>query len=176
MKHLNKVRRFRLVALLFIAISVSSCATLSESDLQILKIEPSGLHYENVVPVEGVNSAQLYDRAMAWMARTYHSANTVIQLQDRENKRIIGKGVFVVPFLAITIPVQHTISFEARDGRYKLRFDGLNAVPKTGEPWELSRAQGIQTQIVSATEKQIMALAADLQHSIERVTTEENKW
>ncbi|MGI4760513.1 MAG: DUF4468 domain-containing protein [Janthinobacterium lividum] len=37
--------------------------------------------YEGVVEVNGVSKADLFTRANAWVARTYRSANNVIQYQ-----------------------------------------------------------------------------------------------
>ena len=165
---------FKIFCISLLVGTIASCATVNEKDLKALKIGASGLYYESVTPVDGASSLQLYERALVWMALNYKSVNDVIQLQDKENKRIIGKGVFLVPFISSSIPVSHTISFEAREGRYKIRFDDLNAVPKTGGTWEISKAQGIQTQIVSGTENAIMSAVSSLERAIKTPETEKN--
>ncbi|RZK33076.1 MAG: DUF4468 domain-containing protein, partial [Hymenobacter sp.] len=47
--------------------------------------------YQGVVEVAGATKEQLYTRAYEWLAKAYRSANDVIQMQDKEAGRLVGK-------------------------------------------------------------------------------------
>lgn len=170
-----KTKRIRgLVASALLALCVAShaMAAVSSEDLTILKVGPSGLYYEDVAHIEGLSSDDLYSRALAWMAVNYRSSKAAIQLEDKEGNRIIGHGVFELRG-GLTVP--HTISFEARDGRYKLRIDGLSAFsadtrignqPFPGVTYkEISDAPA---RIVSRVEAEIGTLADNLKTALQQ--------
>lgn len=76
--------------------------------------------FENTVKVDGASKSDLYLRANEWFAKTFSSANSVIQMQDKEAGIIIGKGNIKAYFKEwATVGVWNfTLSFESRDGRY----------------------------------------------------------
>ncbi|UOQ64424.1 DUF4468 domain-containing protein [Hymenobacter volaticus] len=78
------------------------------------------ISYQGVVEVPGTTKDQLYVRAYEWLAKTYRSANAVIQMQDKEAGRLVGKGVMKVTLRGFNAGyVQHTITIYLKDGRYK---------------------------------------------------------
>jgi hypothetical protein len=161
--------------LLLVSAASSVSAKVSERDLTILKIGPSGLYYEEVVPAEGVSAEDLYSRARAWMAKSYRSSNAVIQMDDKDNKKMIGKGVFDVRgYVGVKLSVRHTITFESREGRYKIRIDDLIVVAPDlyvgnqkipGGEYELSDAKG---RVVSNVEKEIETVVQSLKDSLQQ--------
>jgi len=68
------------------------------------------LRVDQVIQMPGLSSLELYNRSKLFFVETFNSANHVIQLDDAENKVIIGKGGSTFKF---------TIKIQARDGRYK---------------------------------------------------------
>ncbi|MDQ2077756.1 DUF4468 domain-containing protein [Marinimicrobium sp. ABcell2] len=164
-------------SMMFGAILASGCATtgISEDNLQALTLDNGELEYNHVHSVDGVSDEELYDRAMQWMARNYRSANDVIQLEDRDGKRVIGKGAFSVPFMMITSTVRHTIQIDTRDGRYRLSIDGLRVVPDSGNEWNLADAVGPQRSIVSGTDKRVFELVNSLASAMS-VDAAEDEW
>ncbi|OON68852.1 DUF4468 domain-containing protein [Hymenobacter sp. CRA2] len=92
--------------------------------------------YQGVVEVPGVNKDELYTRAYEWMAKTYRSANAVIQMHDKEAGRLVGKGATIVPTertLTMIAPgfVRHTLTLYIKDGRYKYVLTDFEYVPAT---------------------------------------------
>jgi hypothetical protein len=77
--------------------------------------------YEGVVKVEGASASGLYVQANEWFAKSFRSANSVIQMQDKEEGKIIGKGSIEAYFKEwATVGVWNfTLSFECREGRYR---------------------------------------------------------
>lgn len=73
---------------------------------------------------DSATTDEIYVRAREWFARTYRSSQDVLQMDDRESGRIIGKAIFQVTHRALgaNYPSGHfryTISIVARDGRYR---------------------------------------------------------
>ena len=58
------------------------------------KIPSKPIEYSEVVKVEGFTKDKLYSSALAWFGRTFRQAQKVIDVQDKEAGRIIGKGSF----------------------------------------------------------------------------------
>lgn len=48
--------------------------------------------YSGIVEVDSINSQELYVRTHAWFTHSFGSAQNVIQLDDKETGKIIGKG------------------------------------------------------------------------------------
>ena len=102
--------------------------------------DPVPLEYTDVVSMEGASKEQLYERAELWFVDTFVDANEVLQLKDKENGRIVGKGSFqYVPksmsgSTTVTGPVMFTTKVFAKEGRYKyvltdFRHEGNPAAP-----------------------------------------------
>lgn len=80
--------------------------------------------FSEVVQVEGVNADQLYSRARQWFAETYKSSESVLDLQDATNHKLIGKAwsqIYIEGYMAMTVPIKmwYTIKLFMKDGRYK---------------------------------------------------------
>lgn len=79
--------------------------------------------YSEVVKMDSVKKEELYLRANQWFAKSYKSANNVIQLNDKQAGQIIGKGVEKVDTkyndVYGTTNLHYTITISLKDGRYK---------------------------------------------------------
>ena len=76
--------------------------------------------YEGVVKVEGASATDLYIKANEWFAMAFNSANNVIQMQDKDAGKIIGKGAIEVEKSGYHNGVfDFTIKFTAKEGRYR---------------------------------------------------------
>lgn len=101
------------------------------------------LAYSKVIQVDSATSADLYGRARSWFADTYNNAKEVIQLDDKENGKIIGKGSIQYSNSTFsgntTGYVKYTLTIEVKDGRYKYSFtDYLHeAIPRQEQSFGL---------------------------------------
>ena len=98
--------------------------------------QEKSFEYSKVIEVDSVSKTELYNMANEWFAKTYNSANDVIQLNDKELCKIIGKGRIQSYYKSLgtvhkTGYLSYTFSFEAKDGRYRYeiseiihKFDG----------------------------------------------------
>jgi hypothetical protein len=104
-----------------------------EKLLDILPIQDGVVTYTNVIQVEGNNKEQLYERAKNWFVIMYKSSKDVIQLDDKENGNIIGKGNFRIVYYERDPIINHTISLSVKDGRYKYVVNNLVYTDKLGD-------------------------------------------
>lgn len=81
------------------------------------------IRYSDVINVENASSNELYLRAKAWFAHSFNSAQNVIQFDDKESGKIIGKGLFSVRTVTLGSHdagnIKFTIEIQVKDGKYK---------------------------------------------------------
>ena len=93
--------------------------------------------YQEIVKVDSsINSKALYANARAWIANAFHSAQNVIQMDDKDNAQIIVKGNFSVSTTGLGhfFPqgvMNFTLTLKCKDGKYKYVFNNFN---HKGEP------------------------------------------
>jgi hypothetical protein len=91
------------------------------------------LIYSEVVQSPNYSSNQIYLNVNEWFAKTYNSSNNVIQLNDKENGKIIGKGGFTISPIyqwgniktPQTFFVSYTLTIQIKDAKYKYEFSNI---------------------------------------------------
>jgi hypothetical protein len=90
------------------------------------QIKDTAITFSKVMTVDSsLKSAELYARARAWFAVTYRSGKDVIQLEDKENGKLIGKGAIKYTSRVFVGSegtkgwIYYTITIQIKDGRYK---------------------------------------------------------
>ena len=144
--------------------------------------------YEEVVTVEGTYAEGIYIRANEWFAKTFNSAQDVIQMQDKEAGRIIGKGSISVTLMKYQQGFfEFTISFYAKDGRYKYIITDINhsnpggssggniinEKPECGT-FYMTKKQWIKLKIQA--EEKISSMASNLKQFISEDENSEDEW
>lgn len=107
------------LALASLFFSLVGCASFQQTDPSLLK----SLNY--VYDFPGRTSAQIFDTSLAWVATTYNSANSVVQLKDRENGQIIGKGVGTVNYMVYDRDFSYTLRIDTKDNKARISFTNL---------------------------------------------------
>lgn len=85
--------------------------------------------YTEIVKASG-NKDELYSRSKEWFAKTYNSAQRVIQMDDKESGKIVGKAMMQVYDNGDCGYINYTISISVKDGKYKYE---INNFYHTGE-------------------------------------------
>lgn len=81
--------------------------------------------YSGIVYVDSlVNKQELFSRTREWFAKIYNSSTDVIQMEDKESGKIIGKAKMQVTHIYLKRQqpggyINYTISLYIKDGRYK---------------------------------------------------------
>jgi len=72
---------------------------------------------------------EIYDLSLEWMARTFSDAREGIELKDRDNGKIIGKGITnfrgKVGIGSENVLCRFTLIVEAKDNKYRTTYNNL---------------------------------------------------
>ncbi len=113
---------------LLIVISViSMTSTFGQNETLNLPIDSTTgkITYTEVVSVDSLaNKQELFSRAREWFAKAYMSSTKVIQMEDKESGKIIGKALIQVYYKFMKqLPsggyINYTISIYIKNGKYK---------------------------------------------------------
>ena len=72
---------------------------------------------------------EIYDLSLEWMARTFFDNKEVVEIKDKENGKIIGKGITMfkgkIGWFSADIPCRFTLILEAKDNKYRTTYNNL---------------------------------------------------
>lgn len=121
-----------------VIVTMSACATsqtvLPSEQLQI----------QEIIEVNRPQN-ELYVLTMEWMAKTFKSSKAVIQYEDKEAGKIVGKGFVLVNYphklvmLALmdapstTLPTWFTITCDIKENKVRITFDNFYVEVKGSE-------------------------------------------
>lgn len=121
------MKKILLLLILFPIVTLAQSkekSTLNLKDAIQIDKETNKVVFEEVVSVDStISKTELYFRAREWFANTFKSANDVIQMDDKEAGKIIGKGTkqyttsFVINIYQNIL--YYTVNISVKDGRYK---------------------------------------------------------
>lgn len=119
MKHLNK-----LVFIFSTLMIVSGCAALNGP------VAPdSEKSVEQIIDLDGKSKDEIYISANSWFVDNFNSAESVIQFQDKEAGKIMGKYTFEVQESTYYFRIKSTIAIDVRDHKAMVRiYDPMMAV------------------------------------------------
>lgn len=117
------------------------------------------IQYERVYKIDSINKAKLYSIVNEWFASTYNKSTEVIQMTDKEEGIIVGKGAIRYDHSKHTYGcyggyIKYTISVYIKDGRYKVILsDFIHTVDYANSPacalGQLTNAELYATQGIS---------------------------
>ena len=117
---MKKLMRFALLP--FLITFIVACAGLKLPDAP-----PEELSLQQVREIN-LNKNEIFDKTMEWIAQSFRDSKEVIQLKDRENGKIIGKGMthFMSGGIA-RVPVRFTLIVEIKDNKYRTTYNNFAA-------------------------------------------------
>jgi len=131
---------------LFLALMAVSQIILAQKTIDIPVSESSGLiTFEEVIDVANKTKDEIYTLGEEWIVDHFMSANSVIQMRDKENGILIGKGQHgEVLIKVLGYPVMRNINFTikiyCKDNRAKLVFTDISF--ESFDDGQLSRQSG----------------------------------
>ena len=148
--------------------------------------EKGHITYTGVVPVEGVGKNELYTRGKVWFARAFHSAQDVVQADDKEAGVLVGKGILVVEQMYQTFyayqqwepRVRFLVKLSFKDNRYRYEFTDFSFItPITAanlKPQDLSAEAALAGEIKKngKRDKDITNAKNQLNHEAKRIIRE----
>lgn len=80
--------------------------------------------YEGVIQTPGATQAELYSRAREWFATSFNSGKDVLDMDDRQSGKLIGKAyadfALRVPMIgSVTQKMWRVVKVYVKDGRYR---------------------------------------------------------
>ncbi len=91
------------------------------------RIPPEEAQLQKIYELQGMTKDVIFDKTIAWMAETFVSSKNVIELKDKENGKIIGKGV-----MRKTQMVGHSCTFtmiiDIKHSRIRITLKNLRAM------------------------------------------------
>lgn len=94
----------------------------SISAQQELPTKDGKVYYELIDSSVGESSQLLYNKSKMWFAETFNDSKEVIQLDDKENNTIIGKGLFKFDQGFASYNCRFTVKIMCKDGKYRAQF------------------------------------------------------
>ena len=109
-----------LTSLLFI-----SCAALTP---QLRATPEQEQSLTEIRSIPDLDKTDIYSKSISWVARSYNSANNVIQLQNPETGTIIcrGRGSFFA--LLEQRHYDYTMIIDVQDSRIRVRYENITAL------------------------------------------------
>jgi len=106
---------------------------------------------------------EIYDLSLEWVAKTFIDSREVIELKDKDNGKVIGKGLTSfrgkVGWFSADIPCRFTLILEAKDNKYRTTY--TNFVGLWGE--SQTRVEPlVEKKYVDAVKAKITLLDDDL--------------
>jgi hypothetical protein len=119
----NNIRQLFFFSVL-VLLSVSAAFGQKETPQLPIDSSTSKITYSEVVYLDSLaNKQELFSRAREWFAKAYKSSTNVIQMEDKESGKIIGKALMQVYYKEFPYGyINYTISIYLKDGRYKYEF------------------------------------------------------
>lgn len=91
-----------------------------------LGLKSGKIEYVRIDSLIKGSKEDLYLRSKSWLVHYFKSANAVIQMDDKENGKLMGKGVFMFPVksvLGITLdhdPIHYTIQINVKENKTRI--------------------------------------------------------
>jgi hypothetical protein len=129
--------------LVLIIILITGCSTI-----KVVNVEP----YKRIITVHGKSKAELYILSNCWLVETFVSAESVIEFQDKETGKIIGKCILMPTStetafkLSKPIGLRCVISIDIKDNAARITF-----TPQDGQT--KSEAEDLRLKWISLADK-----------------------
>lgn len=101
----------------------------------------SSFEFSQIDSIQG-SKGELFVRAMAWMANTFNSAKSVIQMQDKEAGKIVGKAVIPWEYRFMgdgcKCSIHYIITIDCKDNKVRIVLsnfyhEGCSKYTKSGD-------------------------------------------
>jgi hypothetical protein len=117
--------------MLFIALIFSCVYLHSQTNETLFPVNPDTgeIYYSEVIKVNGKSKDDLFLSAKVWFVNTFNSSNDVVQLIDKKEGMIIGKGIYklkkgAVSFSVKIIVKEERYKYEVYDFSYEAYYGG----------------------------------------------------
>lgn len=104
----------------FLIISPAFCLAQSQMPMKDGKVI-----YEEIDSMPNVSKGELYSKSKIWFVNTFNSSKDVLQLEDKDNGQLIGKGnfdyLYTVVLTSATWVCNFTVQIDCRDNKARIK-------------------------------------------------------
>lgn len=87
--------------------------------------------YEEIDSIPNIQKGELYKKAKIWFVNTFNDAKAVLQLEDKENGQLIGKGnfdyLYSFALSSATWVCNFTVQIDCRDNKVRIKFYDISS-------------------------------------------------
>jgi len=121
-----------LLIILFLPFASSSQSVKNQKEFKALQSSGAytidnngGISITRIIEVDSASKDDLFNRAQEYFTYNYGDGESVIQINDRETGRIVGKGIYreiasTAGLYMVLIDTWHILKIEAKDGRARV--------------------------------------------------------
>ena len=144
-----------------IVISFIGCASLGE-------VPEEERTFQKIYDLE-MSKNEIYDKSLYWMAETFVDSKAVIEVRDKENGKIIGKGIMKYFILGVKKLVRYTMIIDIKEDKLRLTFKDYVAF--YGEYNQHTTSD--VTLIIKRIQEHLEIISEDLYTYLQEAKTEE---
>lgn len=124
-----------ILIILLSIVNLSQAQKLSD----VLPLKDGKINFSETVNVDSTKKDILYSKSKLWFANTFKSAKDVIQLDDKENGIILGKGIYQdTEKVGLAGTIQRnwkfTIKIQLKDAKYKAEIYDIDLTTNQSNP------------------------------------------
>jgi len=156
----------RFIIILLGLLLLFNCASMQ-------KVPPEETQLQKIYELQGMTKYVIFDRILAWIAETCISSKSFVEFKDKENGKIIGKGV--TSFLSgngrggiVEIPCRYTMIIDIKDNKIRLTYK--NFIAMYGKNYRtIYRTRPAQYKIeIEPVKKKLTVLSDNLYNSLSK--------
>ncbi len=102
---------------------MSGCAMTKPAPV----VSPEELTLQEVHEIN-LSKDAIFTKSLEWMAQAFAYSTQVIELQDKENGKIIGKGMTEFYNGDMPTPCRFTMTIEAKDKKYRVTYSNFTGM------------------------------------------------
>lgn len=151
----------------------------------VLSYGQEPLSFVKVIRVDSIDKSKIFIDINQWFAKSYNSANDVIQMIDKDAGVLIGKGSFSYSYGRAIYGcwdgyINYTIKVEIKDNRYRIELSNFNhdagsvcslGLITTSEVYATTGAQkNYQNNVWNDMKQKIDVFSTNIFNSLENTT------
>ncbi len=145
--------------------------------------------FGETIPIDSANKSQLYSKAREWFTINFKSANAVLQMDDKEDGKLIGKAWQDITALTglgtkSKVKMWYTISIYVKDNKFKYSISNItyqnypseydkNPIEQRAE--EIITEEKIKKAWMKLRKEETLRVVNELSDSIKKAMTTKNK-
>jgi len=102
---------------------ISGCAVTKQAPV----VPPEELTLQEVHEIT-LSKDAIFARSLEWMVRAFVDSSQVIELRDKENGKIIGKGMTEFYNGEMPTPCRFTMMIEAKNNKYRVTYSNFTGM------------------------------------------------